>query len=171
MMRLVVQRVCRAAVTSRVGEPDEVRGEIGAGLCVLIGFGEGDEAGVERWAADRVAGLRIFEDAAGKMNLDVRAVGGGVAAAPNFTLAADGAKGRRPGLSSAMTPSEASGRFDGFVAELRRLLGEGVAAAELAGRATGAAEAVGAGVVSGVFGSHMRVDLVNDGPVTIVMER
>jgi D-tyrosyl-tRNA(Tyr) deacylase len=163
-MRAVIQRVLRASVISRVGEPNETRGGIDRGLVVLIGFTAGDEAGVEAWAADRIAGLRIFEDDAGRMNLDVRAIGGGVVAVPNFTLVADPAKGRRPGLSDAMPPAEAAKRFDAFVAELRRLLGPQALAA------SGDAEVVEASVAAGVFGSHMRVDLSNDGPVTMVLE-
>ena len=177
-MRLVVQRVSNAIVTSRVGEPTEVRGAIGRGLVVLIGFTEGDAVDVERWAADRVAGLRVFDDEHGKMNLDVRMVAGGVAAVPNFTLAADGAKGRRPSFSNAMPAAEASARFDAFVDELRCLLRGRTgdpdrARPAVCGAATSARGEDATGepaVVAGVFGSYMHIQLENDGPVTVVID-
>jgi len=179
---MVIQRVSEGGVRSRVRAADEVSGEIGRGLVVLIGFAAGDRESVESWAADRVVGLRVFEDQAGKMNQDVRSVGGGVVAVPNFTLAADAAKGRRPSFSAAMPPAEAAVRYDRFVAELRRLMGsaegsqnespEGAdhASGRRPAAARGDAEVVRGGVVSGVFGSEMAVSLVNDGPVTLVID-
>lgn len=167
-MKAVIQRVLRGEVRSRVGEADAVAAAIGPGLAVLIGFEAGDSEGVERWAADRVAGLRVFEDEAGKMNLDVHSVRGGVIAVPNFTLAADPSKGRPPGFSGAMHPAQASERFDAFCAELARLLGEGEP--PLPG-ATGDAEVIDGAVARGVFGSAMHLEIINDGPVTLVLER
>jgi len=144
-MRLILQRVSSAAV--RVG--GETVGEIGRGVLVLAGVERGDGAGTVAAAADKLAGLRLFEDADGKMNLDAAAAGGGFLVVPQFTLMADLSRGRRPSFAAAAPPEVAAP----LVAAL---------AAELAGR--------GFPVASGRFGAHMRVELVNDGPVTFVLD-
>lgn len=166
-MRAVIQRVLRGSVRSRVDGPDTVSASIGVGLAVLIGFETDDEADVELWAAGRVAHLRVFEDEAGKMNRDVRAVGGGVIAVPNFTLAADPSRGRRPGFSNAMPPAEASRRFGAFCDEVVRQLGAGGSPS----LARGDSEVTRGALARGVFGSTMHVDIINDGPVTLVLTR
>lgn len=144
-MRLVVQRVGSAAV--RVA--GETVGEIGRGLLVLAGVERGDGPEQARAAADKLAGLRIFDDGAGKMNLDVAAVGGAFLVVSQFTLAGSVARGRRPSFDRAAPPEEAAPIVDLLVAELR-------------GR--------GFRVETGRFRAHMEVALVNDGPVTLVAD-
>jgi D-tyrosyl-tRNA(Tyr) deacylase len=144
-MRAVVQRVTRAEV--RVGE--EITGRIGRGLLVLVGVAKGDLEEDARALADKVAGLRIFEDAGGKMNLAVGEVGGGVLAVSQFTLLGDARKGNRPGFIDAAPPEEANRLYERFCALV-------------AGR--------GVPVERGVFRAHMEVELVNDGPVTILLD-
>lgn len=139
-MRAVVQRVRRARVS--VGEA--VTGEIGAGLLVLLGVAPTDGPAEVAWMADKVAGLRIFADAEGKMNLSVRDVGGGVLVVSQFTLYGDVARGRRPSFGAAARP------------ELAEPLYEAVA------------DALGA--ARGRFGADMQVELVNDGPVTLLLD-
>lgn len=148
-MRAVVQRVERAAV--RVHEDGGVRvaGSIGRGLVVLLGVEQRDAEADAAWMAAKVAGLRVFEDAAGKMNLGLAEVGGGVLLVPNFTVAGSAAKGRRPEFTNAMRPPEAEGLFGRVAALIRD---------------------AGVSVETGVFGGDMRVELVNDGPVTLVVE-
>ena len=140
-MILLLQRVSRAAV--RVS--GETVGEIGRGLLVLacVEPGDGPEAMDE--AARKTVELRVFEDAAGKMNLDVTQVGGSVLAVSQFTLGADLSRGRRPGFDGAARPDEARPLFGRYLAALR---------------------ASGAPVASGSFGAMMEVELVNDGPAT-----
>lgn len=144
-MRLVIQRVERA----EVAVDGRVVGRIEGGLMVLAGFVEGDPDSCVPWAAEKLAELRIFTDEAGKMNRSVRDVGGGVLLIPNFTLAGDAAKGRRPSFDRAMKPDRASVLFEELVSAL-----------------------VARGVVTekGVFRAHMKVTLTNDGPVTIVVD-
>lgn len=146
-MRIVVQRVSEASVTSE----GEILGAIGPGLVVLVGFTAGDDPARARWMADKVVNLRIFNDTAGRMNRSVRDVSGEVLAVSQFTLYGDATKGRRPSFIRAARPESAIPLYDGFVAELRELL-------------PGA-------VQSGRFGAAMEVALVNDGPVTLVIER
>lgn len=149
-MRAVVQRVSRARVT--VLEPDggwRESGAIGPGLCVLLGVAQGDGDDDARWMADKLAGLRIFEDAAGKLNLDVREAGGGVLAISQFTLLGDARKGRRPSFLEAMPPEPAKALY----ARTCELL-----------RATGLT------VAEGEFRATMRVELVNEGPVTLLLD-
>ncbi|MDE2653315.1 MAG: D-tyrosyl-tRNA(Tyr) deacylase [Gemmatimonadetes bacterium] len=146
-MRIVAQRVSEASVTSE----GETLGAIGPGLVVLVGFTAGDDPARARWMADKVVNLRIFNDAAGRMNRSVRDVSGEVLAVSQFTLYGDATKGRRPSFIRAARPESAIPLYDGFVAELRELL-------------PGA-------VQSGRFGAAMEVALVNDGPVTLVIER
>ena len=144
-MKLVIQRVSRAEV--RV-EGESV-GRIGRGLLVLVGAEKGDGAAQAEEAARKVAGLRVFEDEAGKMNLSLADVGGGVLAVSQFTLSADLSRGRRPGFERALPAAEARPLYEHFCRAL-----------ELAGVA----------VATGVFGAMMEVELVNDGPATFVMD-
>ena len=144
-MKMVIQRVSRAEV--RVG--GTVVGAIGRGLVVLAGFGRDDtEVQVER-AALRLSTLRVFEDEDGKMNRGLDEVGGAVLAVSQFTLAASIHKGRRPGFDRAMPGAQAEPLFDLLI---RRL------------------EELGVEVQTGVFGALMEVELVNDGPVTLIWE-
>ncbi|HEX4439441.1 MAG TPA: D-aminoacyl-tRNA deacylase [Thermoanaerobaculia bacterium] len=144
-MRLVIQRVSQASVEAD-GEP---AGKIGTGMLVLVGAETGDDLAVADEAARKVAGVRIFEDAAGKMNLGLADVGGSVLAVSQFTLAADLSKGRRPGFDRALPGSEALPLYLRFVESLR---------------------AQGVTVETGVFAAEMRVSLVNEGPATFVLD-
>jgi D-tyrosyl-tRNA(Tyr) deacylase len=145
-MRVVLQRVSRARVTVE----GRVAGEIGRGLLLLAGFTDGDTEETLRWMADKVTGLRVFTDAEGKMNLSVEEVGGAVLVVSQFTLYGDARKGRRPSFVEAARPEVAIPLYERFVALLRE-----------AGRP----------VETGEFGAMMQVELVNDGPVTLVLER
>lgn len=144
-MRAVLQRVTRAGVS--VG--DERIAEIGAGLLVLLGIEQGDERQSAAYLAEKTAKLRIFEDRDGKMNLSVEDVGGDVLVVSQFTLLADCRKGRRPGFSQAALPDQAQPLCDEFVRRLREL---------------------GLEVQTGRFQAEMQVDLVNQGPVTILLD-
>ena len=144
-MKLVIQRVSGATVRVE----GETVGSIGLGLMVLVGLEKSDgEAEVEK-AARRLATLRVFEDDQGKMNRGLDEVGGRVLAVSQFTLAGSIRKGRRPSFDGAMPGGEAEPLFDRFVEHLR---GHGI------------------GVETGVFGAMMEVELVNDGPVTLIWE-
>jgi D-tyrosyl-tRNA(Tyr) deacylase len=144
-MRAVVQRVSEASVTVE----GRVTGAIGRGSLVLLGVGHADTDEAARALAAKVAKLRIFEDAAGKMNLSVQDVGGAVLAVSQFTLLADTRKGNRPSFTDAAPPEIAERLYETFC--------EALAAA-------------GVPVQKGVFGAHMAVRLLNDGPVTILLE-
>jgi D-tyrosyl-tRNA(Tyr) deacylase len=144
-MKAVVQRVSRASV--RVG--GRTVGEIGKGLLVLLGAETGDAPETADDAARKVAGLRVFDDAAGKMNLALADVGGAVLAVSQFTLAADLSRGRRPGFERALRGPEAEPLYERFVAALR---------------------SAGLTVETGVFGASMDVELVNDGPATFLID-
>jgi D-aminoacyl-tRNA deacylase len=146
-MRVVVQRVGRAEV--RVGEG--VRGGIGKGLLLLVGFRAADDEAVLEWMADKVVGLRIFGDDQGKMNLDLAGVVGDILVVSQFTLYGDASRGRRPSFVAAAEPALASRLYDRFVELLRE-------------RAPGRVE-------TGEFGAMMDVALVNEGPVTLILER
>ena len=146
-MRIVLQRVRDASVT--VG--GERISEIGKGLLLLVGVEGGDGEAEADWLAEKVVGLRIFNDEGGKMNLSLRDVGGEVLAVSQFTLLADTRKGKRPSFVGAAPPEEAERLFDYFCERLR--------------------EAGVGPVKTGSFGAMMDVALVNDGPVTIVLER
>ena len=143
-MRAVVQRVSRAAV-----DVDGERvGAIGVGLCILLSIGPEDDDEVARRFAGRIATLRIFPDAAGHMNLDLAAAGGAALVVSQFTLHADTSRGHRPSFIRAAAPERAAELYESFAAALRTL---------------------GFTVATGRFGAHMDVDLVNDGPVTLVV--
>ena len=144
-MRAVVQRVTQAHV--EVGS--ETVGAIGRGVLVLLGGAQGDTPADAAYLAEKTAGLRVFEDAAGKMNLALAEVGGAVLAVSQFTLLGDCRKGRRPGFTDAAPPVLADTLYHEYVAALR---------------------AAGLTVAIGVFRAEMQVHLVNDGPVTLLLD-
>lgn len=144
-MRAVVQRVSEASVSV----DGQIVSSIGTGLLVLLGVAQGDSEKQSQWLAEKLSSLRIFPDSSGKMNLSVLDVGGGVIVVSQFTLLADVRKGRRPSFEDAAEPRLAEELYRGFI----RLLGQ-----------------KGCSVGGGVFGAHMQVSLVNDGPVTIVVD-
>ena len=144
-MRAVLQRVASA----RVEVDGKSVGEIGRGLLILLGVEQGDNADDARYLAEKSAQLRIFEDAAGKMNLSLEDVGGQILAVSQFTLLADCRKGRRPGFSRAALPEPADARYQQFVALLRER---------------------GLTVATGIFQAEMQVHLINDGPVTLLLD-
>jgi D-aminoacyl-tRNA deacylase len=144
-MRALLQRVNHAAVTV----DDAVIGRCDGGLLVYVGVFDGDDAADAEKLADKIAALRIFEDECGKMNHNVRDARGGILAIPNFTLAADTRKGRRPSFGPAAKPDQASELFDAFIAAL---------------------EASGCGVQTGRFGAHMLIDSQANGPVNIILD-
>ena len=144
-MRAVVQRVSRA----RVSVNGEITGEIGLGLLVLLGVGAGDTRAEVDYLAEKTIGLRIFEDAGGKMNLSVAEVGGALLVVSQFTLYGDTRGGRRPSYIQAASPEDANRLYEEFVRCLRSF---------------------GVPVQTGVFQAHMEVELVNDGPVTILLD-
>ena len=150
-MRALVQRVTRAEVTSRASADADwdVAGSIGAGLCVLVGVTHGDTLGDADRLADKLWGLRIFDDDDGVMNRSVRDSGGAVLVVSQFTLYGDTAKGRRPSWIAAARPEVAEPLVDRVVEQLRSL---------------------GADVEAGRFRTEMRLELVNDGPVTLMLE-
>ena len=141
----MVQRVSSA----RVEIDGEVAGSIGRGLLVLLGVGQGDSEKQAHWLADKIAGLRIFEDEAGKMNLSVEEVGGSALVVSQFTLYGDCRKGRRPSFTGAAPPQEADRLYQVFVNRLKER---------------------GLPVETGVFQATMQVHSVNEGPVTVVVE-
>jgi len=144
-MKAVIQRVQSASVKVR----GEVVGAIGKGLVVLLGVGEEDESADLAYMLEKLPELRIFEDEHEKMNLSLLDVGGAILAVSQFTLYADTSRGRRPGFSLAAKPDKAEVFYNDFVAGLR---------------------AKGIPTETGVFQAHMEVELLNDGPVTIIME-
>jgi D-tyrosyl-tRNA(Tyr) deacylase len=145
-MRIVLQRVSQAAVTIE----GRVAGAIGRGFCLLVGFTHSDGEAQVDWMADKVAGLRLFADAEGKMNLGLGEVGGAVLVISQFTLYGDPAKGRRPSFIDAARPEVAVPLYQRFLAALA---------------------ARGLQVASGEFGAHMQVEIHNDGPVTLILDR
>lgn len=144
-VRAVVQRVSSASVSVE----GKVTGEIGAGLCVLVGVGQGDGEEDARWLADKVVDLRIFEDEQGKMNRSVLEVRGGVLAISQFTLFGDARKGTRPGFIDAARPEIAQPLYEMFCGQVR---------------------ARGVPVGEGVFRATMQVRIVNEGPVTLLLD-
>jgi D-tyrosyl-tRNA(Tyr) deacylase len=139
-MRAVIQRVSRASSTPG--------GSIGPGLCVLVGVAEGDDEAAAQRLADKIARLRIFENEAGKFDHSLLDTGGEALVVSQFTLIADTAKGNRPSFSAAARPEDAEPLYERVVEALR---------------------ALGIHVETGAFGARMAVELVNDGPVTIVI--
>lgn len=144
-MKSVIQRV-RAA---QVDVGNETVGRIGPGVLVLLGVEKGDGERDADWLADKIVNLRIFEDEAGKMNLSLRETGGALLAVSQFTLAGNCAKGRRPSFDGAAPPDEANRLYEYFVVRVR---------------------ALGVPTETGIFQAMMEVSLVNDGPVTFVLE-
>lgn len=124
-------------------------GQIGPGLLVLLGVAAGDRDADAHWLADKIAGLRVFEDAAGKMNRALTETGGAMLVVSQFTLLGDCRRGRRPSFIEAAPPEKAERLYEVFVAAVR---------------------AAGIQVATGRFRSHMLVSLVNDGPVTLIVE-
>ncbi len=144
-MKAVIQRVLSASV-----EVDgKTVGSTGKGILVLLGVEKGDGEKDADWMAEKIAGLRIFEDSEGKMNLSVQDMGGGILAVSQFTLAGNCSKGRRPSFDTAAPPEEANGLYEYFLGRLRQ---------------------TGIPVETGIFQANMRVSLVNDGPVTFILE-
>jgi D-tyrosyl-tRNA(Tyr) deacylase len=144
-MRAVLQRVARA----RVVIAGEVVGEVGRGLLVLLGVARDDTVKQARWLADKVISLRLFEDDEGKMNRDVTEAAGGVLVVSQFTLFGDCRKGRRPSFLGAAPPETAVPLYEAFLDAVR---------------------ARGVPVAAGRFGAMMQVELVNDGPVTLIVD-
>ncbi len=144
-MRAVVQKV----TSSSVSVDGEVKGSIGAGFTVLIGVEDGDTEKDARYIADKITGLRIFEDEEDKLNLSIEDVGGEILAISQFTLLADARKGRRPGFTKAARPEQANELYQTVIGMIREK---------------------GIHVEEGVFQTHMVVDIRNDGPVTILLD-
>jgi D-tyrosyl-tRNA(Tyr) deacylase len=147
-VRVVLQRVARAEV--RVA--GRVTGKIGPGFLVLVGFAPTDTEASLGWMAEKILGLRLFGDADGKMNRDLAEVGGAILVVSQFTLYGDASKGRRPSFIAAAPPEVAIPLYERFVASLREK-GKGMA------------------IETGEFGAMMEVELVNDGPVTLILEK
>ena len=146
-MRVVLQRVSRAQV--RID--GRAVGTIDAGYALLVGFTAGDDDEKLQWMAEKILGLRLFPDSEGKMNVGIDEVAGSLLVVSQFTLYGDTSKGRRPSFIDAAPPEAAIPLYDRFVTVLRE-------------RAPGSVE-------TGEFGAHMEVELVNDGPVTLILER
>ena len=144
-MIALIQRVSSASV---VIDQNEVC-SIDMGLLVLLGIKTHDSATVTQKLCDKIISLRVFDDSAGNMNLDIQSVGGSVLVVPNFTLAADTSRGNRPGFSTAMSPDKAGPLFELFMKKLQTTYPK---------------------VKQGIFGADMQVHLVNDGPITISLE-
>jgi D-tyrosyl-tRNA(Tyr) deacylase len=151
-MRVLLQRVARAEVRIRTAANDSTRvsGRIGRGYLLLVGITHTDTAVEVLWMAEKIAGLRLFPDAEDKLNLSLEDVEGGVLVVSQFTLYGDARKGRRPSFIDAARPETAIPLYEQFVAALR---------------------ALGIPVATGEFGAMMDVDLVNDGQVTLWLER
>lgn len=145
-MRTLIQRVSQASVTV----DEQIIGQIGPGFVILIGVTHTDTPAEAEWLAQKVAGLRVFEDAEGKMNLGLADVGGSVLVISQFTLYGDASKGRRPSWIAAARPEQADPLITHFIHQL---------------------EAQGLTVATGVFGAHMVVNIQNNGPVTLMIER
>jgi D-tyrosyl-tRNA(Tyr) deacylase len=145
-MRVVLQRVSKASVSI----DGRTAGAIGRGFCLLVALTHSDTGTTVDWMAEKVAGLRLFSDAEGKMNLGLEDVGGGVLVVSQFTLYGDTAKGRRPSFIDAARPETAIPLYERFVDALRQR---------------------GLEVATGEFGADMLVEIHNDGPVTLILER
>ena len=145
-MRIVLQRVTQASVAIA----GRTVGQIGRGFCVLLGIAHGDTVAEAEWLAEKLAGLRLFGDADERMNLSLDDVGGAVLVISQFTLYGDASKGRRPSFIAAARPEQAVPLYEAFIAALR---------------------ARGLTVATGEFGAQMLVEIRNDGPVTLILER
>jgi D-aminoacyl-tRNA deacylase len=145
-VRVVLQRVSAASVTIN----GRVAGAIGAGFCLLVGFTHADTVAQVEWMAEKVAGLRLFSDSEGKMNLGLQETGGAVLIVSQFTLYGDAAKGRRPSFIDAARPETAIPLYERFIGALRDR---------------------GLEVATGEFGADMQVSIENDGPVTLILDR
>lgn len=145
-MKLVLQRVLQASVSI----DDQLISEIGKGLLILLGIGQEDDGSQMEWLAKKVVEMRIFEDKEGKMNESLLDIAGEILLVSQFTLFADCRKGRRPGFSDAANPEKADLMYEKFAEIL---------------------SSYGIPVKTGKFGAHMQVSLLNDGPVTIILER
>ena len=145
-MRILLQRVSRASVTVE----GRVVGRIGLGFCLLVGITHSDTTAEADWLAAKVAGLRVFEDALGKMNLGLADVDGEILVVSQFTLYGDAVKGRRPSFTAAARPEQAEPLCDYFCEQLREM---------------------GLQVATGIFGADMKVEIHNDGPVTLWLEK
>jgi D-aminoacyl-tRNA deacylase len=145
-MRVVLQRVSKASVAIN----GRMAGAIDRGYCLLVGFTHGDTPAQVDWMAEKVVGLRLFSDAEGKMNLGLDQVGGGILVISQFTLYGDTAKGRRPSFIDAARPELAIPLYERFLEALR---------------------ARGLPVAAGEFGADMQVEIHNDGPVTLILDR
>lgn len=145
-MRALIQRVSEAYVAV----DDHIIGRIGPGYCILLGVTHGDTNREADWLANKVVGLRIFEDDAGKMNRSLADVEGEILVVSQFTLYGDVQKGRRPSFIAAARPEQSEPLYEYFVSQL---------------------ENMGFGVATGQFGAEMQVVIVNDGPVTLMLER
>lgn len=145
-MRVVLQRVRKASVTIA----GEVAGAIGPGYCLLVGFAQDDTPTAVDWMADKVVGLRLFADEVGKMNRSLDEIGGAILVVSQFTLYGDVQKGRRPSFIRAARPELAVPLYERFIQQL---------------------EDKGVSVATGEFGAMMEVEIHNDGPVTLILER
>lgn len=146
VMRALLQRVSHATVTVN----GSIVGQIGRGFVVLLGVTQSDSKAEVEWLANKVAGLRVFDDSDGKMNASLTDVGGSLLVVSQFTLYGDARKGRRPSFTAAARPEQAEPLVEGFVHRLRDL---------------------GFSVATGVFGANMDVEIHNDGPMTLMLER
>lgn len=149
-MRVLLQRVSRAEVRIREGSAIRAAGRIGRGFLLLVGFTHSDDEARVTWMAEKIIGLRLFADAEDKMNLALADVGGEMLVVSQFTLYGDAAKGRRPSFIDAARPETAIPLYDRLITILREK---------------------GVTVATGEFGAMMDVELVNDGPVTLWLER
>ena len=145
-MKAVIQRVSSSSVTVE----SQVVGAIGQGIMVLLGVEKGDDEGKADWLAEKICGLRIFSDEAGKMNLSVKDVGGALLVVSQFTIAGTCAKGKRPSFDTAAPADEGKRLYEYFVSSAR---------------------SQGVPVATGIFQADMQVALINDGPVTFILER
>jgi D-tyrosyl-tRNA(Tyr) deacylase len=145
-MRIVLQRVSRASVSIDA----RIAGEIAKGFCVFVGFTHSDTPAQVDWMAEKVAGLRLFADPAGKMNLGLEEAGGALLVVSQFTLYGDAVKGRRPSFIDAARPEVAIPLYERFLAALQER---------------------GLTVAAGEFGADMQVEIHNDGPVTLILDR
>ena len=148
-MRILIQRVKRASVTIE-DSPNKERREIGQGMCVLIGVTHGDDTAKADWLAEKMTGLRIFADDNGKINLSLKDIDGELLLVSQFSLYASCEKGRRPGFTNAAKPEEAEKLYDYFVEKVKSM---GLK-----------------NIQTGNFGAEMTVEIINDGPLTFIID-